>query len=140
MRKDAHLLAGVVLVSAAVFYWARTERTGRVNAREDETTRAVAARAGDAGLAAILPSLQMDLLQISTAAHAHYAEFLTCGTMDQMSERGYFSAEKRGRYDYKYFIEPAKDGCAVVARYAGKADPPYPSYRLDEKRQFYQLD
>ncbi len=139
MRKQAWLLATLLVVAGVLLYWARAGRNGRTKAADDEATRRAAERAGGAGLAVILPAIRADLVQVSLLAHARYAEENTCGTIQEMVERGDLPEQKRGRYDYQYQVEPGERGCAVVARYAGRADPPYPSYRLDENRKFQQL-
>jgi hypothetical protein len=81
-----------------------------------------------------------DLIAIAQAERTYLAEHGNYATMQELTSSGALAATTRSREGYTYSVEVTSGGFMATARYTGPANPPGPSFSVDQTMQIRNVE
>jgi len=104
------------------------------------TPRGKSQSAGNMVHAISTTGVKNDLLAIAQAERGYQAEHGNYTTMDELTSSGALTATSRSREGYTYSVEVSSGGFVATARYTGPANPPGPSFAVDQTMQIRNVE
>jgi hypothetical protein len=81
-----------------------------------------------------------DLIAIAQAERRYVGEHGNYATMDELTSSGALATTSRSRQGYTYSVEVTTGGFIATARYTGPANPPGPSFTVDQTLQIRPVE
>lgn len=81
-----------------------------------------------------------DLIAIAQAERGYVGEHGNYATLDELTSSGALATTSRNRQGYAYSVEVTTGGFVATARYTGPANPPGPSFTVDQTMQIRTVE